>query len=232
VQPLQTFAGLSFPGGHCTKLGCDVEGRECEGAGAVCTRLRAYNAGLLAPPACFLGCEVGAEPEADRTGVGGHGEGCRAGYRCHYNGAGTDGVCVGGNYTALTDNNVGASCMTDADCYSPFGLGSCLALAVGSVQPGGSCAILDCNVPGLPEDLCGPGNQCVGLSGDLTFCAKSCSKASECAADYACADDDFDPTTPRICYPSCVEDQDCREGESCSVVDEANMIGACVASGP
>jgi hypothetical protein len=234
LQSLQTYGGMAFPGGYCTKLGCDLKGRDCTGDNAVCTQLRTWgSAGTLTGRSCLQGCAVGAEPAADQVGTNGHGKGCRAGYRCHYNGgSGTQqGVCVGGNYNAVTASNVGDKCENDADCYSPFGLGNCLSLSVGTVQsPTGVCSIMDCSVPGLPDDLCGSGNQCIGLSGDVTFCAKSCLEATECAAGQACADDDSDPSTPKICYPACFGDADCRAGQERCSATASTMVGSCVAS--
>jgi hypothetical protein len=235
VQPAQTFAGLPFPGGMCTKTGCNVEGRECSGDNATCERLRSWTPGLITAFSCLQSCTVGAEPEADRVGPNGHGEGCRDGYRCHYNGGNgaESGVCVGGNYNAVTENNMGSACETDADCYSPYGLGSCLLLSVGDVTaPTGSCSLMDCNIPGLPDDVCGDKGVCIGLNSDLTFCAQTCEEAEECADGYACTDEDGDPRTARICYPACLADEDCRKDvETCSLSPNSG-VGACVASGP
>jgi hypothetical protein len=234
LQSLQTYGGLPFPDGYCTKLGCDLKGHECSGNGAVCTSVRAWSPGVVTPSACFQGCAVGAEPKADQLGESGHGKGCRTGYRCHYNGGATgsdQGVCVGGNYNSVTASNIGAACKTDADCFSPFGLGSCLTLSVGGMQPAtGVCGIMDCAVPGLPDNICGSGSECIGLSGDITFCAKTCTDAAECATGYACADDDQDTSTPKICYPVCFGNDDCRKGtERCSSTSATNG-GTCVAS--
>ncbi|MDD9932555.1 MAG: hypothetical protein OXT09_03080 [Myxococcales bacterium] len=225
--------GFQFPGGFCTKVGCDVEDRECEGDGAVCEPLRPWAPGIVTPPLCLSPCTVGAEPEEDQLGVEGHGEGCREGYRCHYNGGpgAESGVCVGGNYNDREDNNLGAACDEDADCFSPFGLGSCLFLGVNGLQaPTGFCTVMDCAVPGLPEDLCGADGQCIGLNRDLSFCAAGCKDGDDCASGYACADDDQDATTPRICYPACFDDADCGSDATCEL-DPSAGLGSCVASG-
>ena len=205
--------------------------------GAVCAPLRELSAGGSTSPACFTGCEVGAEPAADQVGPKGHGKGCRPGYRCQYNGGSrSDGVCVGGNYNSVVKDNVGASCQTDAECHSPFGLGKCLRLRVDGVPaPSGACTVMDCAVPGLPDGICGSGNQCVGLSGDVTFCVQSCSTAQECSEGFACTDDDADPSTSKVCYPVCLTDADCRKGdERCQISADATdqMVGTCVASRP
>lgn len=231
VGPLSTLAGLHFPGGYCTKFGCDVTGRGCAGDNTVCEPLRPWTSGSTSAPACLTSCRVGAEPTAEQLGVGGHGMGCRDGYRCHYNGGkdASDGVCVGGNYNAVTKNNVGVACTTDDECYSPYGFGRCLTLAVGNVTgPSGSCSILDCLAPGLPKGVCGAKNECMGLSGDLTFCVHDCTTAADCAAGYACADDDGDPTTTTICYPACTNDAECLKGKEHCVVTSGQTSGECL----
>lgn len=238
IQEFQTFGGFSFPGGACSKIGCDITGRECEGDDAVCTRLRSWTPGLITPTACFQSCELAAEPAADQTGSHGHGKGCREGYRCHWTGGlhAGEGVCVGGNYNAVTKNNLGAACMVDSDCYSPYGVGRCLSLRVGNLDsPGGTCTLMDCAAPGMPDDLCGPEGECVGLSGDVTFCVKQCKEADQCADGFGCTDDDGDPTTSKVCYPVCQVDEDCRKGsEVCDAPPatmDTPMVGHCVASG-
>jgi hypothetical protein len=233
IQPLQRFAGIPFPEGACTKIGCDIEGRECRGDNAVCERLRAWDRGFITAHLCLQRCTVGAEPEADQLGPEGHGDGCREGYRCHYNGGSGEesGVCVGGNYNDVAASNLGASCMADAECYSPFGHGSCLLLGVADIRPtAGTCTIMDCNAPGLPDDICGPDGQCVSLPGDTTYCARTCVDAEQCAEGYACADDDLDPTTGKICFPACISDDECRKDVEICAISPMSGAGACVAS--
>jgi hypothetical protein len=230
VREVSTLGGLKFPGGACTKYGCDVPGREC-GDGNVCEPVRPWSSGASSPNACLVQCTVGAEPAALRLGASGHGEGCRDGYRCHYNGgAGADdGVCIGGNYNAVTKNNVGSACENDADCFSPYGYGRCLHLSVsGIASTTGVCTIMDCAVPGMPDAACGSGNECIILHGDVTFCVHNCAHASECATGNACADDDADPSTPSVCFPACFADTECRSGETCSIASTATA-GQCVA---
>lgn len=230
ISELQTFGGFTYPDGFCTKLGCDVDGRECSGDNSVCTAMRTWNNGMGSSRACMTGCRVGAEDEADRIGADGHGDGCRPGYRCHYNGGSgaRAGVCVGGNYNEVDTPNLGVACEGQDDCYSPFGLGRCLSLQVGSVVgPAPTCTIMDCAIPGLPDDICGPDGQCIALNDDVTFCARSCTKAEECAEGFGCADDDGDGTTAKLCFPACFEDADCREDERCAV--GADGLGTCAA---
>lgn len=237
LEALQGWAGFPWPGGFCTKVGCDLPGRECGAAGTTCAQLRTLGSGGATPRVCLTECTVGADAEGDRLGADGHGAGCRAGYRCHYNGgSGAEaGVCVGGNYNAIEKSNLGAACDLASECYSPFGLGQCLSLSVGVVAaPSGVCTIMDCAAPGLPEDICGDGAVCLGLNGDRSFCIAECASASDCAAGFACADDDGDLSTPRVCFPACYADEDCRKGdETCDFpTDPSTMmlstVGQCV----
>jgi hypothetical protein len=233
IDPLSSVVGLDFPGGYCTKVGCDVKGRECAGDGAVCARLRPWSNVSIGPLVCLQSCAVGAEPEADRMGVKGHAKGCREGYRCHYNGtSGTDnGVCVGGNYNAVTTSNLGVTCASNSECYSPYGLGGCLTLSVNGMAPAtGMCTVTDCAAPGIPADICGKNGVCHALSGDQTFCAQNCTTAADCPASYACADDDNDPSTSRICYAACRADADCRAGQETCEIATGATAGQCVAS--
>ena len=227
-----TLAGQSFPGGHCTRPACETPANECDN-NTVCESLRPWLSEGLTEPFCLQSCNVGAEAADLRLGENGHGEGCREGYRCHYNGgAGSDsGVCVGGNYNAVTTNNVGQSCETDADCYSPFGLGYCLVNAVpgtGEALPG-ICTIFDCALPSLPADLCGENNVCVSLGNDSdeTYCEHNCKDASECAQGFACSNLDEDPKTPKTCVPPCLTDTDCRTGEKCILLAPGAQAGLC-----
>jgi hypothetical protein len=230
----RSLGGLDFPGGYCTEVGCDVKGRECMGEHTVCEPLRPELGTTSDAPLCLTSCEVGAEPEADRLGAHGHGQNCREGYRCHYNGGegAQSGVCVGGVYTPVTKNNVGQTCVSDSDCYSPYGYGTCLLYSATSARiraPRGTCAILDCAAPGLPDDICGAGNECIPFSGDLTFCIHNCASADDCAAGYACVDEDDDPSSAKICFPACAKVADCRSGERCQLAQGADF-GRCVAS--
>jgi hypothetical protein len=84
-------------------------------------------------------------------------------------------------------------------------------------------------VPGLPDDVCGADAACIGLNGDVTICAKTCTDASACADGYACTDDDGDPSTAKICFPVCSSDSDCRASETCKGASPTTP-GTCVAS--
>lgn len=197
-------------GGYCTKFGCDRAGRACAGD-AVC-QSRAFGVA-----ACFQGCEVGAEVEADRLGPGGHGAGCRSNYMCLYDLEGPageiNGACVPGNYNAVSEPNVGAACDSDAECYSPYGAGAC---AEGSLFGQGYCTVLDCNAPGLADqDLCGPDADCIPFAGGGSGCMAICTSASDCQPGFGCVDLDRDPATAKVCADACDTADDCRPGETC-----------------
>lgn len=223
------LAGHRFPGGLCTKAGCEVKDREC-GGGTVCEPLRGALDSGSTDPLCLARCTVGAEPAELQKGASGHGMGCRMGYRCQYNGGtgAQGGVCVGGEYNGVTMNNIGSACMKDSECYSPFGAGRCLRYTLPDDKSSpGICTLADCNVPGIPKDICGAGNECVGTSSDKTLCMHDCTKASDCPAGYACTEDDGDMATPKVCFPVCETAMDCRPNERCQLYSGFS-VGACV----
>lgn len=202
------FVDVGYEGGYCTKLDCDVEGRECAGKGVCRDRL------------CLRGCTVGVEPEADRLGAEGHGQGCRPGHACFWDGVGQafaegNGSCDVGNYNDALPSTFGGPCSRHAQCYSPFGYGGCLPEA-GTSLPEGLCTIFDCGAPGLPRDICGAEAQCVGFGAeDLTICLRNCASADECRAGFGCVDWDGSELTPKVCY-ACAHDGECRSGERCT----------------
>ncbi|MEY4575872.1 MAG: hypothetical protein RL701_575 [Pseudomonadota bacterium] len=237
LTEFSTLAGQEFPSGYCSRLGCAVDGVGCDGD-AVCEPVRPWFSEGATADLCLQRCTVGAERESDRLGVKGHGEGCREGYRCHYNGGqgASAGVCVGGDYNAVTTNNVGATCSKDTECFSPYGLGHCSLYAL---QPAtttatapapavGICTIMDCAAPGIPSTVCGPGNECAATGDDdNTMCFHQCKAATECATGFACTDDDRIPSTPKVCYPVCAEKADCRSGEVCTPLSNTSVAGVC-----
>ena len=225
-----SVAGQAFPGGLCTRLGCQYAGYECD-KGTVCEALRPWLDESPSAPLCFQHCTVGAEGPDLKLGKAGHGQGCREGYRCHYNGGpGTDGgVCVGGNYNDVKTNNLGAACKTDAECFSPYGMGTCLFYSTSATQPlPGICTIFDCAAPGMPADLCGGGNECVAVgSSDGTACLHHCKSATECPQGFGCTDDDGEPGTPSNCIPACLSNTDCRSNEQCVRRTAMAQAGLC-----
>ncbi len=221
-----------FPGGYCTKLGCDIDGRECadpagEG-GAVC---QTRGIGV---PVCLEDCEVGAEDMADQLGAMGHGDTCREGYTCVWNGTGGEGEinggCGPGVYNDIMEPNVGTECEAAADCYSRFGAARCLTRGFGDQ---GSCSLFDCGAPGIPADVCGPDAQCIGFTGTATtICLRNCTMPSDCATatgsnPQGCVEFDGRAETPRVCYPACTGDDDCQSDYRC-VAPPGERTGECV----
>ncbi|MDH3202738.1 MAG: hypothetical protein OEM15_17760 [Myxococcales bacterium] len=217
---------FGFPGGYCSKIRCDLDGNDCAGAG-VCAGLG------FGVPLCAESCQVGsgATPGDPNTYLN-NTQGCREGYTCFWGGVPNDttGVCVPGVYNDVITNNVGADCMTNDTCYSPFGQGVCadaelacsfLGAPAGEACPAGfGCSVLDCGVPGIPNDVCGDNATCVGLPSGLSLCLQDCESAEDCLAGSACIDLDEDPLS--ICFPLCLDDDlECRSGEVCDT-------GACV----
>lgn len=218
-----------WQGGYCVKSGCDVPGNACAGDG-VCDSRAFGDATCLAP------CEVAAtDPAGDPFAPS---RDCRAGYACAWGGsagAGVDnGVCVPGNYNGVRVANVGASCDASGDaaeCYSPFGLGTCRDWDGSDGPAAGYCTLFDCAAPGLDsETICGMDAVCAGVSGrDTTLCLETCESAADCGAGLGC----WDTTSAGIstggrsvCFAGCLEDGHCRSGESC-VVSTGAVTGVC-----
>jgi hypothetical protein len=210
---------VPFAGGYCAKRGCKVAGLECAGQGA-CAAPRAWFEEETLGTVCAHGCEQGKEAMADQTGVAGHGNTCRAGYMCMWNGTNAaTGTCLPGNYNAVASNNVGVACKKHSECYSPFGHGRCANMG-SDLASASFCSVFDCGTPGMPSDLCGTGNLCVLLDDDLSACLKSCTDASMCAAGLACVSVG---QSQKACVFGCETNSECKTGETCS-----RMTGACI----
>lgn len=222
-----TSAGSGWPGGYCTRVRCDLEGRECSGENSIC-----QSRGLESPW-CLAGCEVasGEWTEGDSASYLDVTSGCREGYTCRWAGSRADsspnGGCVPGEFNAIETPNVGASCDDDTGCYSPFGLGACLNQGTWPSQ--GYCSVIDCGAPGMPSDLCGPNAQCVdadGTAGEMTWCLSNCGSADDCGDGFGCLDYDGVPDTPNVCFPGCLDDTDCATDERCEI-PEGLTVGRC-----
>lgn len=206
---------LGWPGGYCSKAGCDAPGFECAGEAAVCMDI-GYSA-------CLRGCHHGGEATAENPyalGADLHGDTCDPGYTCNWDlrseaGVTLNGGCMPGNYNSIEDSNIGASCTSDATCWSPFGHGRCIFR---SGSAAGYCSVLNCQAPGMPDNICGAGAFCSQFDTTLaTVCIDICETAADCIAGFACLDWDSDgPGDIRGCNPECEVDADCRVGESCS----------------
>jgi hypothetical protein len=214
---------IPFKGGACTKTGCKVAGLECAGDGE-CLAPRSWDQpfGTL----CARPCQHGAEPMAQQVGAAGHGQGCRDGYMCSWNGVPNDpaGSCLPGNYNAVSANNVGAICdptKRSVDCFSPFGAGRCMTFG-SALGEASFCTVFDCGTPGVPEGVCGTGNTCLELDDEFNACFKTCTNASQCAAGLACVN--LGTTGPSVCTFGCEVNSECKTGEMCA------RSGACVAA--
>lgn len=216
---------FGFTGGYCSKIRCDID--PCAGGG-VCAGLG------LGVPLCAETCEVGAGATlGDPSTYLNNTQGCREGYTCFWTGTEGDpaGVCVPGEFNDITQNNVGAACVESSECYSPFGQGTCGDAAFvctltgedpSACRVGFGCTVLDCAVPGMPEDVCGDDAECVvDEAAGLSLCVERCESAESCLPGAACGDLDGDPATlDTVCLPFCVADTECRAGETCNVRGE------------
>jgi len=200
-----------WPGGYCTKFGCDIAGNDCEGAG----KCQERGLGIAI---CVLACEV-----ASTTGdIYAPNTDCAAGYACFWDGtsgAGAgNGGCVPGNYNDVragdATGQVGQACMTEEDCYSPFGAGQCRDFGAGD-----HCTLFDCGAPGMPADVCGAGATCAQISGsDTSLCVKDCTAPADCLPGNGCWDTSvagINTGGATVCFPGCLEDSHCLASERC-----------------
>lgn len=221
--------GFGFPGGYCSKVGCDLEGIGCEGD-AVCRDIGLDPS--RAVPVCVSACTVGTGvTPGDPSTYLGNSQGCRQGYTCVWDAQSADpsGYCDVGVFNEVLENNIGDACETAQDCYSPFGNGYCLKRAPGEAQ--GTCTVLECDATGMPEDLCGEAALCVSFrpTAALGLCMRQCSRAEDCAVGQACVDLDADgPGLEQTCFPNCIDASECRSGEICDL-DPQSDVGVCTA---
>ena len=118
-----------YPGGYCTIIDCQLEGRECSEYGGVCANM----GGMLSPYyMCVRPCHVGTSPEDEdykcRTEPEGAEHACMpawAGAFIEEPPEGEDGYCWVGNFSG-GDGAIGEDCSDDDDCASPLGLGFCM----------------------------------------------------------------------------------------------------------
>jgi len=217
-----------WPGGSCTKVRCDLEDNPCANEG-VCQEPG------LGFPGCLQGCAVGGVDPDSEPGTwvaeGSARSTCREGYGCFWGGEGAagevdNGVCLPVDYeTAVSTPNVGATCASDADCFSPFAQGFCIE---GEGFDSGYCSVRNCAAPWFTGEtnVCGAGAECVAFDPmDPTFalCVQTCEAADECTAGLGCLQ--FTEES-KACWPGCAEDGDCRAGETCRSPGEADS--ACV----
>jgi hypothetical protein len=210
----------NWPGGYCTKFGCDVPGNACAGGGKCQSR-------GLGISMCTDPCQVARTTSAtDRFAPP---RDCRAGYACFWDGVlgavADNGACVPGNYNSVRTPNIGATCTTEASCYSPYGLGQCRDFGAGL-----HCTLFDCGAPGMPADVCGSAALCASVTGSTTtLCMETCTSASTCLPGSGCWDTTaagIETGGVRVCFPGCLASADCRAGETC-VGASATTVGTC-----
>jgi hypothetical protein len=238
----ECVGGAFYPRGYCTRMFCS-ENLPCA-AGDVCARA-VDGIDRLCLASCRVGSELdAADPDAAIVGTAGANPDCGHGQRCVWDGVheasdAENGGCWPGNYSAETTYDVGTACVTDADCYSPFGYGVCLFGTLGGLVPSGICAITGCagGEGGMPVGLSGgrlapvvlptvwqdavcrtsAGDACFVQYDDddvqRTICLHTCESADDCLPGYACVDADDEGS--RVCFALCSEDTDCRAGARC-----------------
>jgi hypothetical protein len=210
-----------WPGGYCTKFGCDVLG--CAGD-ATCLDIGAPNT------ICAQPCAIGDDPGDAAIGATGGDDDCRDGYSCEWDkvsplGARVGG-CIPGNYNSVTTPNVGTACADNAECWSPYGRGACIFSGTEA-----TCSVLGC--ANLPDGVCGEGNVCLVIDATTSACVRTCTAPETCAASggrssYGCVDlSPGDPDPTRVCWPECLTAADCNAGFSCTLTGAGRQ---CVAS--
>jgi hypothetical protein len=219
---------FGFPGGYCSKVRCDVD--PCAGD-ALCANLG------LGVPLCAQSCQVGSGAvEGNPATYINNTQGCNDEYTCFWVGLPDDplGACIPGEYNDVSEYNIGDDCVEASQCISPFGQGACgdadfvcslIGEPPGNCLTGFGCTMLDCAVPGMPEDVCGDDAECiVDSTTGLSLCLERCVSADTCLPGAACADlDGDDLTLDSVCLPFCADDTECRAGEIC------NNSGECTA---
>lgn len=118
-----------YPGGYCSVMNCQYNGRECLPYGGVCANMGGEDYTTFM---CVRPCDVGTSPET-------HGYKCRStpveeAQACMpaWSSAfiedppgGEDGYCWFGNFPGGS-KILGETCRDDEECDSPFGLGMCV----------------------------------------------------------------------------------------------------------
>jgi hypothetical protein len=233
--------------GYCTKFGCDVAGNACA-MGQKCNG-RGFGGTFLCLSPCEVGANVGAP--ADPGYLFAYARDCRPGHRCFWDGSSPmgsaeGGSCIPGNYNDVRAPNIGETCATDGECYSPLGAGRCLGVLRNDAD---ICTISDCAAPGVPGDVCGadpdgagpmrPAATCMQLDSD-SFCRTTCGNAMDCAAETDACIPVADATTAglAIAHPICTSfcfgatqaaaDAQCRPGFTCGgTFAPGTALGTC-----
>lgn len=118
-----------YPGGYCSRAGCQFAGRGCGDGQGWC-----MNTGDYVNPsgACMRPCHAGlalSDPSYDCRTTPGEEQACVPVTAMAWIGGappgGEDGYCFTGNFGSGT-GGLGTDCDADGDCASPLGLGSCM----------------------------------------------------------------------------------------------------------
>ncbi|MBW2261141.1 MAG: hypothetical protein JRG91_04140 [Deltaproteobacteria bacterium] len=232
-----------FPGGYCTKMGCQYAGRGCSDAGGACINMGSWRApqGMCLKP-CHVGREI-TDPDYECRTTPGEEQVCFPVHRLGWIGGipedEMDGYCFPGN-TEEGTGGIGDDCTSDSDCASPFGLGEC------SNWFGDSpfCTIRCSEDLVLEDAICGPaaeGEIAPTLCG-WSMCWPGCHAPSaalfenDCDREgFACAPLSYIGTTyvpegalrpPGVCFPACDDDAFCEE--MYETMERCNMVtGLC-----
>lgn len=224
---------ISWTGGACIKLGCDVVGNECANDG-VCQERG------LGVTACLAGCTVGdgADPEDPATWIdpATADGGCGLNYGCFWNGVGghgvaNNGVCLPTTFNDITESNVGSVCDTSDECYGPFGQPRCIRFG-GPLDEFGICSVNDCTAPlfdpASTANVCGGDNPCANFGSaedPFGLCLERCVSGDDCEGEnIACRDDVLEDTN--VCFVGCAMDEQCPTGQTC-VGATAEESGTC-----
>jgi hypothetical protein len=192
------------PGGLCTKVQCDLIGRECP-AEAGCAGMGGTAADVKG---CVVPCEPGSGPgdpgyacrDLGVTGVADAGDGA-----CYPVGSGfwldgtiAGGFCWPGNF-AGGSVAIGGGCSGDTDCASPLGLGACIDDGVNYPSLGMPFCTVHCDVALAQGGICGgPGTDGIAtgacVAGEIlgNLRRHDCRKASSTLR-----------TTSGLCLESC-----------------------------
>lgn len=225
----------AFQGGICVIERCDLEGIDCP-EGTVCQE-RGFGSPTCLPPCTFAD---GADFDDESTWLGALGD-CREGYSCFWNGQDpateNNGACLPGGPNDVTEPNVGGACETDDDCWSPFGLGNCIAQSEDDEgNPtgdflGGLCSVFDCRapVPGAPPGAswCPDGSICVtGLDPDdptYGICMDTCATGNDCRDNFSC----LGLGANSVCWSFGCENNDGCPGDQVCNIAPGDQVGEC-----
>ena len=225
-----------FAGGYCFGPTC-TSAADCNGD-AVCGGARS-DIWTDFTTTCLEGCDltVGVDAADPATWINGRG-GCAEGLKCMSDNTADDpelGVCVldrvdpfseNGTFTqpfgaGPTTPNFGAACISDDECFNPFGYGGC---TVGFNGRDGICTVDEAAVlEAAGFDVCPDDALVIATSapdeGAQSSCAPTCDSPADCAEGFGCVDT-ADGSASFCSTTGCEDNADCRAGSSC-------IAGAC-----